>query len=148
MAKFQFRLTTLKKLREAHRDEMRAKLGEAYQAERLLQQQAETIREEEAAALSMQRQTLDRRDTNVNQLLDAQRYVATLRNALSNIGTQSQMLAVEIEKRRQALIAADQQVRVLEKLRDRQLQEHQREALRAEVKVMDEVASRPKEINL
>ena len=148
MSKFRFRLSTLKKLREAHRDEMRSKLGEAYQAERLLSEQAEAIRLEEIESKKVQRHLLAETTTDVSQLLDAQRYAAVLRNELTNLGNQSQMLATEIEKRRQALIVADQQVRVLEKLHQRQLETHIKEKMRAEAKAMDEVASRPKEMNL
>ena len=148
MSRFQFRLSTLKKLRESHRDELRLKLGEAYQAERLLAERAAAIRTEEEEAQEVQRSILDANTTDVSQLLDAQRYVAVLRNELTTLHNQSQMLATEIEKRRQALVAADQQVRVLEKLHERQLEAHKRKLLKAEVKVMDEIASRTKEMDL
>ena len=148
MSRFQFRLSTLKKLRESHRDELRLKLGEAYRAERLLAERAAAIRTEEEEAQEVQRGILDASTTDVSQLLDAQRYVAVLRNELTTLHNQSQMLATEIEKRRQALVAADQQVRVLEKLHERQLEAHERKLLKAEVKVMDEIASRTKEMDL
>lgn len=148
MSSFKFRLSTLKKLRESHRDEMRLKLGEAYRAERLLEERAAAIRTEEAEAQIAQRHILDAKTPNVSQLLDTQRYVAVLRSELTTLHSQSQMLATEIEKRRQSLIAADQQVRVLDKLHDRQLAAHKSEALREEMKAMDEIASHTKEISL
>ncbi len=147
MTKFQFRLTALQTLRESHRDEMRAKLAEAYQAEQLLQEQVRTIHAEEAQLQEAQRSTLGVPETDINQLLHAQRYSSVLRGQLGAMTQQSQLLAVEIEKRRQALVEADQEVRVLEKLRERKLAAHQRQQQLAECKRLDEVASRLQEDN-
>ena len=47
---------------------------------------------------------------------------------------------MEIDRRRQALVEADRQVRVLEKLRDRKLKEYEREELLKEVRDMDEIS--------
>ncbi len=147
MAKYRFRLATLQKLRETHRDEMRSKLAEAYQAERLLGEQVATIHAEEAELQQVHRKTLQTGTTDVNRLLNVQRYSTALTGQLATIQEQSKMLAAEIEKRRLALVEADQQVRVLEKLRERQLEAHRSLALRAESKVMDEIASRPQEVD-
>ncbi len=147
MAKFSFRLSTLQKLRETHRDEMRSKLAEAFQAERLLEEQVEGVHAEEAGLLQVHRNTLQSGTTDVNQLLNVQRYSSALKGQLATMEKQMQMLATEIEKRRLALVEADQEVRVLEKLRERQLDTHRRQAMQAEAKVMDEIASRPLEVN-
>ena len=147
MAKFRFRLSTLQKLRETHRDEMRSKLAEAFQAERLLGEQVEAIHVEEAELQQVHRSSLQTGTTDVNQLLNVQRYSASLKGQLATMEKQMQMLATEIEKRRLALVEADQQVRVLEKLRERQLDTHRSKAMRAEAKVMDEIASRRQEVD-
>ena len=147
MAKFHFRLATLQKLRETHRDELRSKLAEAYQAERLLKTQVDTIHAEEAELQQVHRNSLQAGATDVNRLLNVQRYSAALKGQLATIQEQSKMLAAEIEKRRLALVEADQQVRVLEKLRERQLDSHHSLAMRAEAKVMDEIASRRQEVD-
>jgi len=148
MAKFRFRLATLQKLRETHRDEMRSKLAEAYQAEHLLGEQVDALDAEETELQQVHRNTLQTGTTDVNRLLDVQRYSAALKGQLATIQEQSKMLASEIEKRRLALVEADQQVRVLEKLRERQLDAHRSSAMRAEAKIMDEIASRPQEVDL
>jgi len=147
MAKFRFRLETLQKLREAHRDEMRTKLGEAYQAERMLVQQIEDIHKEVAQLQQSQRNRLQETAADMNLLLDAQRYQTVLRGQIATMKDQLELLAKEIEKRRQALVEADQQVRVLDKLRERQMEEHRQKQLRAEVKELDEVASRRQEVD-
>jgi len=148
MPKFHFRLATLQKLRETHRDEKRTKLAEAYQAERLLEEQVVSIHAEEIEYQRVQRSSLQACTTDVNQLLNVQRYSAALKGQLATIQEQSKMLATEIEKRRLALVEADQQVRVLEKLHERQLETHRRQKLRAEAKVMDEIASRQQGVDL
>ena len=50
-------------------------------------------------------------------------------------------MAAEIERRRQALVEADREVRVLEKLRQRQAEQHRREEELREAKRLDEVAA-------
>lgn len=145
MGKFRFRLATLQRLRESHRDEMRTKLAEAYQAEKMLGEQAQAVHAEEAELRKLHRNSLQKTDTNVNQLLDVQRYSAALKGRLATIHSQSEMLNAEIEKRRQALVEADQQVRILENLRDRKSAAHREEQLRAEAKILDEVALRGQE---
>ena len=148
MAKFRFRLATLQKLREAHRDEMRSRLAEAYQAQRLLAQQIEMLHSEAAELQRAERTQLQATTTNVNQLLDSERYQAVLRAQLTTMKNQSQILLAEVEKRRQAVVESDGQVRVLEKLYQRQLDAHRSQELRAELKVLDEIASRPQEIDI
>ena len=52
----------------------------------------------------------------------------------------SAQLNEEIERRRAALVEADREVRVLEKLRERKWSEHQTAELRHELRQLDEVA--------
>ena len=51
-------------------------------------------------------------------------------------------MAEEIERRRQTLVQANRDVRVLEKLREKQAGRHRQEEDRRETKVLDEVAGR------
>jgi flagellar protein FliJ len=53
---------------------------------------------------------------------------------------QRKQLAVEIERRREALLAANREVRVLEKLRDHQMERYREEENRRDIKRLDEVA--------
>lgn len=147
MAKFRFRLATLQRLRESHRDELRGKLAEAYQAEQLLEEQTRKIQAEETQLLSTQREVLNSAHTDVNRLLDVQRYSAALKGQQQTLQNQAKMLAAEIEKRRLALVEADQQVRVLEKLHERQQAAHSQQQLRAEAKVLDEIAAQTTEVD-
>ena len=67
---------------------------------------------------------------NIDLFVSASRYEAVLRAELATIAGHEATLAAEIERRRQALMAADHEVRMLEKLRDKQRELHrQGEAL-------------------
>jgi len=144
MKPFRFRLATLQRLREIHRDEMRAKLAEAFQAEQILAEQIATVQTELEEIISMQRQAATQGPTNINAMLDSHRYQFDLRRQQTTMREQAKMLDVEVQRRRQTVMEADQQVRVLEKLRQRQLAEHRLHQQRAEMKEMDEIASRCK----
>ncbi len=147
MAKFRFRLATLRKLRESHRDELRGKLAEAYQAVQKLEEQQLAIADEILALQDVQRRATKGATTSVNSLLEAQRYQAVLRAQQSTLRDHSKVLSTEVERRRQNVIEADQQVRVLDKLNERQRLDHQQTLSRAEVRELDEIASRSKEVN-
>ncbi len=147
MARFRFRLATLRKLRESHRDELRGKLAEAYQAVQKLEEQQLVIVDELLALQDVQRRATEGTTTSVNSLLEAQRYQAVLRAQQSTLRDHSKVLSTEVERRRQNVIEADQQVRVLDKLNERQKLDHQQILNRAEVRELDEIASRSKEVN-
>jgi flagellar export protein FliJ len=79
---------------------------------------------------------------NVDALMDAQRYELVMKGERDVVQGQLQTLASETERRRQALIAADREVRVLEKLRETQQERHRAVEARAEMKTLDEIAGR------
>jgi len=59
---------------------------------------------------------------------------------------QIKLLATEVERRRQAVIEADVQVRVLDKLEDRQKAEHRQKLQQGEIKELDEIGSQRAEV--
>ena len=80
-------------------------------------------------------------DVDVDRLVEAQRYeVATARPAEPIRRGSARAVADEIERRRQALVEANREVRVLEKLREKQADQHRHEEQRRDVKRLDEVA--------
>lgn len=146
MAKYRFRLETLRKLRGMHRDEMRRKLAEAMQAAAVLNEQQAAVAEEIAALQNSQRSEIAEVATDVNRLLEAHRYVAVLRGQLATLKSQAELLAEEIERRRERVVEADRQVRALDKLDERKAREHRLEVARAEMKEFDEIALRTREV--
>ena len=141
MAKFRFRLQTLRRLREIHRDELRVRLAEAYQAEQILAQERAALETERTGLADLQRRLVDRGALDVNRVLAAQRYQLVLEAQSRVLAEQATKLEQEIERRREAVVDADRQVRVLDKLRERRERDHRYAAERAEAKRLDEVGA-------
>lgn len=142
MPQFKFRLTTLQKLREAARDECRAQLAEAYQAEAVVRGRLDELVADLEALRNQARAVTAKGQVNVDAILDNQRYEMALKVEQQIINGQIAGLQAEIERRRQVLIAADREVRVLEKLRDAQYVRHQQQEAVIELKQFDEIAAR------
>lgn len=140
VARFQFRLAALERLREAVRDERRSQLAEAYRVADSLEAQklqlSENLRE-----LSRMRSVPDGA-IDVDKLLAASRYEAVVLMEQAQLDRQLAAVAVEIERRREALVAADREVRTLEKLREAQQTRHREDEERKLMKQLDEAALR------
>lgn len=140
MARFQFRLATLLRLRELARDERRAQLAEAI---RLADQVR--VRQDDVRALVESTRKLQRPSAgpiDADGLLNATRYELVLRAELQQLEMQQATIAAEIEKRRQALVEADREVRSLERLREAQQERHLAEEEERSRKELDEIAVR------
>jgi flagellar FliJ protein len=142
MAKYKFRLATLQKVRESHRDRERAALAEAFRAEQVLADRRKELATEAEELQNLQRSAVAGPVLDVNRLLEAQRYELVLKARSAELAQQQAMLAVETERRRQQLIEADREVRVMERLDERHHQAHRRREQRIEVKQLDEVTNR------
>jgi flagellar export protein FliJ len=141
MSAFRFRLETLLRLRIAERDERRADLAKALRAEELLFDQQRQLAAEQAAVLVATREQNTPGEANVDGLLQNSRYLLVLRARGQQLTQQMAQVAAEVERRRQSVVEADRQVRVLEKLRERQMRAHADAQLRQEVKQLDEAAT-------
>ncbi|MCC7474661.1 MAG: flagellar export protein FliJ [Pirellulales bacterium] len=141
MAKYKFRLNTLQRVREAARDERRTALAEAFRAEQVLADRKTELAAEIAGLEALRRTASAGRYLDVNRMLEVQRYELLLRAQGQEIAKQEVLLAAETERRRQFLVEADREVRVLEKLDERYQKEFQVEQVRRETKRLDEVAT-------
>jgi len=142
MAKFKFRLATLLRLREETRDQRRAELAEAYHADDLLQQQIQEADQALNDLLDECRKAAGPGVIDIDRLIAAGRYELALRAQQKELVGQRERVVAEIERRRQTLVEANREVRVLEKLRENQAKRHREEENRREVKRLDEVAGR------
>jgi flagellar FliJ protein len=140
MAKFKFRMATLLKMRIAARDERQAELAEAYRADDILNARLEEIRGECASLLDECRKVAGPGTVNIDRLLEAQRYEVLLRMYEKQTLEQKRRVGMEIDRRREVLLAANREVRVLEKLRERQLERYRDEENRRDIKRLDEIA--------
>ena len=142
MANFRFRLETLLKVREAERQQRRFELGQAFDADRLLQQQFDALAAELAVARQESMKNSAPGEVNVDKLLEIQRYALHVLAQTKAIRLQQSTVREEIERRRKLLVEADRQVKILEKLREKQLAVFRTEQLRIEQNVLDEVGAR------
>jgi flagellar FliJ protein len=141
MTSFRFRLDTLLRLRIADRDQRRADLAKALRALEMLRAEERAIAEQQAAAAENARQLKSPGVADVDALLQTHRFELALATQRRTLASQISQVQAEADRRRQALVEADRQVRVLEKLRERQAAAHRRDAERLEIKQFDEAAA-------
>jgi flagellar export protein FliJ len=140
MAAFHFRLETLLQIRENERDERRSRLAEAQRADDLI---GERIGELDGELDRLRADAANRSKPgpmNVDALVEIQRYELLLMAERKASQEQRKLVAEEVERRREALVAADREVRVLVRLREKQQTRHLHEQGRLEQKVLDEIA--------
>jgi flagellar protein FliJ len=140
MAKYKFRLETVRKLRLARRDQQRASLAEAFRAEQVLAERKTELAREQQTLHELRRSAAANRYLDVNRLLEAQRYELVLKGRELELARQRDLLAVEIERRRLAVVEADREVRVLELLDEKHRRTHLRQEQRLETRQLDEAA--------
>ncbi len=135
---FRFRFKSLLQLRRAARDERSADLALALEAHSKLQGWIADVNQE-LRLLRNCRNSVGTLDTD--RILSAASYEGVLRNTLRQYELDLVQVAQEVERRREALMLADQAVRVMEKLREKQQQQFQHEFLLREGKFLDEVTT-------
>lgn len=140
MARFEFRLETLLKLRRSQQHDRRRRLAEAEEAIRRLGMQHDELRNQHIALQQTARQLAAPGPLNVDLLVQAQRYESVLQAQCRAIEEQVALIQTECERRRQALVAASREVRTLENYRDRLRDKHRHEQLRKEQQQHDETA--------
>jgi flagellar protein FliJ len=137
---FHFRLETLLRLRQAERDQRRADLAKALRAEALLQSERQRLGGEQAGVANDTRRLKAPGAANIDGLMQAHRYERVLVAHQQQLAAQLAQVQAEAERRRLALVEADRQVRVLEKLRERQAASHRTQEQKQEIRQLDEVA--------
>lgn len=142
MANFKFRLQPLLTLREAERDRCREELSEAYRAEQILSDRQQAIRKQLEETRQLSRRKSRPGSISVDALLDTHRYELGLTTELQHLLAQHDTVREEIERRREALVAANRELRILEKLRERERERVRREQERLDIREQDEIALR------
>lgn len=142
MPKFQFRLKTLLAMHQSTRQERRAQLAEGLAAERALELARSNVERELAEQGNSSERPANRGPIDVERLSAADRYRKVLRARLAIIAQDSAALATEVDARQQALADAEREVRVLDKLRERQHEQFRYEQSRRELNAADELATR------
>ncbi|MEM6797947.1 MAG: flagellar FliJ family protein [Planctomycetota bacterium] len=140
MPPFRFKLEPVRRLRASERDELRGKLAEAYEAAQRLANEAARIEAEITSERQRQSAGVAGESLDVNQLLDSQRYELVLKSQLADLSKKAELVEQEIDRRRQAVVAAERGVKVLDSLEERQKARSDQRAAREEQKLLDETA--------
>jgi flagellar FliJ protein len=130
------------RLRESERDERRESLAQAYRADQVLQQNQESIQTELQENQRQVHDCVSPGPISVERLLGRHRYELVLQTQLRQLQRQRQAIAGEIERRRQVLVEADRELKILEKLRERHMQEHTFQQQKIDLRQLDEIALR------
>lgn len=142
--KFKYRLASLLKIREGVRTEKQLELNKAYEAAQIVEDALQRVRTDIVRCTEEARNLIASGNVRVDYLLGMRRHEAFLLAQKSHAENQLKMIQEEIERRRIALMEADREVKVLEKLREKLKDRFLREQALAELKQMDEVAGRKK----
>ncbi len=140
MTRFKFRLQPLLMVRESTRDRMRVELAQAHEALRTVEQKQAELQQEQTEMRNALQNALRPGALPVDRILSLQRYQASLQIQQHGLEHQRKQVEQEMELRRQRLTEADREVRVLEKLREKQQLRHAEEESRQEAQEMNEVA--------
>lgn len=141
MRAFKFRLQSLQRIREHARDAAKRELAGA------LQRQAECIERQTDLQYQLQgleghmRSAVKQTQLDVDRVMDGHRHQISLQMRLAELDEVISQAGQEVERCRLKLIDADREVKVLEKLHERQLADHNRQLVAAEAKQLDEAAS-------
>jgi flagellar FliJ protein len=140
MPAFRFRLQTVLRLRSALCDERRGQLAEALRLRGELDERMAALAREMAELRHHCQEVSGPGPVRIDCLVDAQRYESHLRSEQAALEVQRQSVTREVERRRQALVEADRELRVLEKLRDARQARHLADERRQETAQFDEMA--------
>ena len=137
---FKFRFATLLRLREAVRDEQRQELAKALEAEKILRRQILQVDEDLASLHQRARAMASPGEVDVRQVVGGPEIRVGARGSEEATGGARGAVCAEIERRRQALVEANREVQILERLRQRQNERRREEENRREIRTLDEVA--------
>jgi flagellar protein FliJ len=135
-----FRLASLLRLRLVNRDELRTALAEVCRVDDLLRERRGRVAAELDALRDARRQVVAPGPVDLDRLAEYADYETALAGQQANLNRQQDRISQELHRCREALLEADREVRVLEKLRDTQAERYRQEQQRQEAKRLDEIA--------
>ena len=137
-----FRLASLLRLRESTRERRRVALAESRRTDAELLERLQRLGVEQKRVEAQCRKAAAPGTLPLSKLTENHRYAASLRSERDAIRRRRESLAIEIERRRQAVVAAERDVKVLEKLRENELARQRLGEARRSAKQLDEAALR------
>jgi flagellar export protein FliJ len=121
---------------------MQGELAKAYEARRFVEEAQSKTDLELTKNLEQGRQMSQPGKINVDYLLWLRRQEMFLRAEQADWMKKLKMIDEEIEKRRHAVMIANKNLKIVEKLKEKRLEKYQAEENRKETAMMDEIALR------
>lgn len=149
MTDFVFPYASLLKIRRQTRDQCRQQLAEALAAEARLVAEREHIERESRLQQDQIAEMTRQRQLDVDGIARRTWHTGQLARDLMSLAADGQQILREIQQRRQALIEADRQVQLLEKLEEKQRAAHETARHRREARTMEDawLASHAREVS-
>ncbi len=138
---FQFRFAALQQLRRRQRDEVGVSVGQVNQAIRRIDDQISEI-ERQRLLLRQQGQAARTGDLSVDRLLAAGRYDIQLEAEILSLNQTHAQLTEELQRRQRALVAAEAELKKLERLEEQDRSEYDLLLRRREQFDADDATSR------
>lgn len=135
-----FRLETLLSIRKNILNEKQGELAQAYEAERILERDRDVAQREIDGTLASAREMMRSGGVDITFLLGVRRHEAYLLASVKDIDGKLVLVRKEIEVRRAAVLEANKNVRILEKLKEKQAERRVKRLAAIETKQMDEIA--------
>jgi flagellar FliJ protein len=139
MSEFRFSLQSVLKVRLAERDDRRAELADAQRSEFALQTEIDRLNRDLQYLRTHARSFLVPGSIDIAHLQNCKSCEQMLRREIDLLDQQRREVEEGVEQCHAALIQADQQVRMLEKLSDKQHEEHRRDGEKGENRRLDEL---------
>ena len=138
--KFNFKLQAVLRYRQSIEDDKRSRFVAIQGTRDLQQKKIDSLKEESTKALEAM---VDAKTgaVDVARVKLLNRYITGLNVSSRQAEGEMRVIEKEVDKRREELVVARQGVRVLEKVRERKVAEHQYEENREETRNFDEIAS-------
>ena len=140
---FTFRLEPLITIRDNELKERQLELAKAYEARKILEEDMQEIDRQLADGIAAARSLMQEGQTvNVESLLSFRRQEMFLRAQQNDLMETMETLDQEIERRRALVVAANKELKIVEKLKEKRYEKYLEEENKAEMKSMDEIAGR------
>jgi flagellar export protein FliJ len=136
-----FRLQSILQLRESLQQQRQAELGQAVQAQQILEAQFRQI-ETQLSDIEAEIRASLTASVDVDHLMALRRFQADTRGQSRQLQEQQQLVQQEIERRQARLTEASREVQVMEKLKQTYRERRQTAELRREQALLDEFAQR------
>ena len=141
---FTFRLEPLISIRNSVLKEKQASLAQAFEWMRIIEEERLRLEQDIASNMQSAREMLHSGKIDANFLLGVQRLDAFLSPQLEKARLAIVLHEEEIERRRQAVLEANKDLKIIEKLKEREYEKYLVDERRKETIEMDEIAGRRK----